>query len=81
MNRRGWEVNHKRILRLMRQDNLLCLRHRSFVVTTDSRHALALYPNLAREIKPSLTFALGVSFPAARGRIGNAVNAGSREKA
>ena len=53
LQRRGFKVNHKRILRLMRQDNLLCLRHKSFVVTTDSRHSLPLYPNLAREITPS----------------------------
>jgi putative transposase len=52
MNRRGFAVNHKRVLRLMRQDNLLCLRHKSFVVTTDSRHNLPVYPNLARDITP-----------------------------
>ena len=34
--RGGFEVNHKRVLRLMRQDNLLWLRHKSFLVTTDS---------------------------------------------
>jgi len=48
----GLAVNHKRILRMMREDNLLCVRRRSFVVTTDSRHSLPIYPNLAREIKP-----------------------------
>jgi putative transposase len=53
LQRRGFEVNHKRVLRLMRQDNLLCLRRRYFVLTTDSRHDLPVYPNLAREIKPS----------------------------
>ena len=53
LNRRGFEVNHKRVLRLMRQDNLLCLRHKSFVVTTDSRHNLPVYPNLARNMTPS----------------------------
>jgi transposase InsO family protein len=37
LNRRGFAVNHKRVLRLMRADNLLCLRHKSFVITTDSR--------------------------------------------
>src|SRR5258707_439096 len=52
LNRRGFAVNHKRVLRLMRQDNLLCLRHKSFVVTTDSRHNLPVYPNLARDITP-----------------------------
>jgi putative transposase len=50
---RGFEVNHKRILRMMREDNLLCVRRRAFVVTTDSRHNLRIYPNLAREMKPT----------------------------
>jgi transposase InsO family protein len=53
MNRRGFAVNHQRVLRLMRQDNLLCLRHKSFVVTTDSRHNLPVYPNLARDMAPN----------------------------
>ena len=52
LNRRGFTVNHKRVLRLMRQDNLLCLRRKSFVVTTDSRHGLPVYPNLAGTITP-----------------------------
>jgi len=43
----GWAVNHKRVYRLMRQDNLLCLRRRKFVVTTDSGHGLPVYPNVA----------------------------------
>jgi len=47
LKRRGWTVNHKRVYRLMREDNLLCLRRRKFVVTTDSAHALPVYPNLA----------------------------------
>jgi transposase InsO family protein len=41
-------MNHKRVYRLMREDNLLCLRRRKFVVTTDSAHDLPVYPNLAR---------------------------------
>jgi putative transposase len=45
--RHGWTVNHKRILRLMRADNLLCLRRRKFILTTDSKHGLPIYPNLA----------------------------------
>ena len=53
LQRAGWEVNHKRVLRLMRADNLLCLRKRAFVRTTDSDHELRIYPNLARELKPS----------------------------
>jgi transposase InsO family protein len=53
LNRRGFAVNHKRVLRLMRQDNLLCLRRKSFVATTDSRHNLPVYPNLAGAITPA----------------------------
>ena len=50
LRRRGWEVNRKRVQRLMREDNLLCLRKRKFVITTDSDHALRVYPNLARKM-------------------------------
>jgi putative transposase len=45
--RQGWKINHKRVLRLMRSDNLLCVRRRKFLFTTDSRHGLPIYPNLA----------------------------------
>ena len=48
LKRRGWAANHKRVYRLMREDNLLCLRKRKFVITTDSDHGLPVYPNLAR---------------------------------
>ena len=44
--RQGWKINHKRVLRLMRSDNLLCVRRRKFLFTTDSRHGLPIYPNL-----------------------------------
>jgi len=37
----------------MREDNLLCIRRRSFTLTTDSNHTLAVYPNLARQIEPT----------------------------
>jgi transposase InsO family protein len=47
LKRRGWAVNHKRVRRIMREDNLLCLRKRKFVVTTDSNHGFRVYPNLA----------------------------------
>ena len=53
LHRRGVKVNHKRVLRLLREDNLLCLRQRAFVRTTDSRHNLMIYPNLARELSLS----------------------------
>jgi putative transposase len=48
-----FHINHKRVLRMMREDNLLCVRRRAFVVTTDSRHNLPVYPNLARGIVPA----------------------------
>ena len=47
LKRRGWEVNHKRVYRLMQEDNLLCLRKKKFVVTSDSNHGLRVYRNLA----------------------------------
>jgi transposase InsO family protein len=50
LKRDGWVVNHKRVLRLMREDNLLSLRRRRFVVTTDSDHRWQVYPNLARHM-------------------------------
>jgi transposase InsO family protein len=50
----GLVVNHKRVLRLMRRDNLLCLRKRPFVpMTTDSRHEWHVVPNLARGLVPT----------------------------
>jgi putative transposase len=52
LQRRGFDVNHKRVLRMMREDNLLCVRRRAFMLTTDSRHNLPVYPNLARELRP-----------------------------
>lgn len=50
LHRRGWKANHKRVLRIMREDNLLCLRRRKFVVTTDSNHSRQVYPNLAGQM-------------------------------
>jgi transposase InsO family protein len=50
LHRRGWRVNHKQVLRLLRQDNLLCLRKRQFVATTDSQHGLPVYPNLVPDL-------------------------------
>ena len=51
LERRGYAVNRKRVQRLMREDNLLCLRRRKFVVTTDSNHNLPVYPNLAATLR------------------------------
>jgi len=50
LRRQGWTVNPKRVYRLMREDNLLCLRRRPFVLTTDSAHGLPVYANRAREL-------------------------------
>lgn len=50
LHRRGYPANHKRVLRLMREDNLLCLRKQRWVCTTDSGHGLAVYPNLLPEL-------------------------------
>jgi len=51
LKERGWVVNHKRLRRIMREDNLLCLRQRKFVVTTDSNHHRPVYSSLAGEMK------------------------------
>ncbi len=53
LKRQGWKVGPNRVRRIMREDNLLCVRQRKFVVTTDSDHARQAYPNLAREMEPS----------------------------
>jgi putative transposase len=53
LQRRGFDINHKRVLRMMREDNLLWVRRRSFVMTTDSRHNLPVYPNLAGQFVPT----------------------------
>ena len=54
LKREGWAVNHKRVLRIAREDNLLCLRRRTFVPqTTQSDHRYKVYPNLARRLEPT----------------------------
>jgi putative transposase len=50
LRRHGWTVNPKRVYRILREDNLLCVRKRKFVVTTDSNHGRAVYPNLASQM-------------------------------
>lgn len=46
LQREGWAVNHKRVLRIMRAESLLCELQRRWVKTTDSEHGLRTYPNL-----------------------------------
>jgi putative transposase len=50
LQRAGWTVNHKRVLRVMRQESLRCQLKRRFLVTTDSAHGLPTYPNLLAEV-------------------------------
>jgi transposase InsO family protein len=61
LRHRGFAVNRKRVLRMMREDNLLCVRRRAFVATTDSRHNLPVYPNLAGQMEPTAIHQLWVA--------------------
>jgi transposase InsO family protein len=51
LHRRGMQINHKRVVRIMREDNLLALQPKCFKVTTDSNHRLEIYLNLAARMK------------------------------
>lgn len=51
LRRRGLPVNHKRVVRLMREDNLLAIRRRHYVITTDSQHELEVFLNLVKRMK------------------------------
>lgn len=53
LKRQGWEANHKRVGRILREDNLLCIRKQKFQVTTDSTHKHPVYKNLTRDVKPT----------------------------
>lgn len=50
LHRRGMVVNHKRVLRMMRTDNLLAVRFRKYILTTDSQHDCQVYVNLAARL-------------------------------
>jgi putative transposase len=52
LQRRRWVVNHKRVLRIMREESLLCQLKRSFMPTTDSAHSFRSYPNLIKDVEP-----------------------------
>jgi putative transposase len=49
LRREGWTVNHKKVLRVMREESLLCQLKRRFKPTTDSSHSLKRYPNLIKD--------------------------------
>jgi transposase InsO family protein len=51
LRRRGMLANHKRVARIMREDNLLAVQPRQLVVTTDSDHQLEVYLKLASRMK------------------------------
>ncbi len=51
LHHRGMQVNHKRVARIMREDNLLAIQPKRFVVTTNSNHKLEVYLNLASRMK------------------------------
>ena len=51
LRRRGMEVNHKRVLRIMRKDSLLAVGRRRFLVTTNANHSFEVYLNLARRMR------------------------------
>jgi putative transposase len=53
LRERGWIVNRKRVARLMREDNLLALRGRKYVATTDSDHDWQVYVNVAAKMRLS----------------------------
>lgn len=52
LQRDEWAINHKRVLRVMREESLLGQLERRFVRTTDSAHGLRTYPNLLTEVTP-----------------------------
>jgi transposase InsO family protein len=51
LHQRGMIVNHKRVLRMMGEDNLLAIRYRKFILTTDSQHEYKVYVNLAARMR------------------------------
>jgi transposase InsO family protein len=53
LQRDGWAVNHKRVLRIMRDEALLCQLERRFARTTDSAHTDRTYPNLLADLVPT----------------------------
>ena len=61
LHRRGLQINSKRVLNLMREDNLLCIKKTFVPRTTDSNHNHKIYPNLARDIEVTRINQLWVS--------------------
>ena len=49
LRRQGWRINRKKVLRVMREESLLCQLKKRFRPTTDSAHSLVIYPNLIKD--------------------------------
>jgi transposase InsO family protein len=54
LRNRGHKVNHKKVLRLMREDNLLCVKKTFKPITTDSNHRYRKYPNLVKDLEVNM---------------------------
>src|SRR5262249_11322566 len=50
-NQEGLQVGVKVVRRILKQDNLLAVAKRKFVVTTDSNHRFRVYQNVARDLE------------------------------
>ena len=50
LRRKGMVVNHKKVAKMMKKMGLQCRKRRRFAVTTDSKHSLRVYPNLAKDL-------------------------------
>ena len=61
LRQEGYAVSGNRVRQLLREDNLLALRRRRFVVTTDSQHQLRVHPNLAQRLELTQTNQLWVA--------------------
>ncbi len=46
-------VNHKKVMRIMREQGLTVRPRRRFVATTDSNHDGPIFPNLAKNVVPT----------------------------
>jgi putative transposase len=74
LKRQGWCVNHKKVLRVMRKESLLCQLKKRFRLTTDSAHSFGIYPNLIKDAAldgpdqgwvADITYAFGCQLPSA----------------
>jgi hypothetical protein len=51
LSRRGWQVNHKRVLRILREESLLCqIKQRVVITTTNSHHGFPVSPNILADV-------------------------------